>query len=372
MKAYAVRQLFSAFSVAGTYLYIKSQKMHMNAQLNREETPQHDTSLFLKFQLRTDKPEAERLELAGVRRIMIELEGKPEVKEFCRRYSNLVDSISDILKEDLKIQPHEEQRFITEVWGIIKGNLNIKKGENRFGFLWESLETKKWDCDNSSFLVFDVAKKLEINAKMASLPGHVLIVTDNFYFETAKGKPKSACYHPIDELKTAYPVVYGITSDVEVIQSITYFTLGNAYRAQGLYEKAISHYTKARDRNPRYADAYNNQGIAHYEQGFAHYKQGFYTEAVADYREALADLTKAMDLGLKYAWVHNNRGNVYFELGLYEEAEADHRDAIELDREYADAYYNRGVDRLMLGKEKEANEDFKIADRLRLAARSQA
>lgn len=167
----------------------------MKAQAKKEENPK-DASLFQQFQFRTPEKdfskfktgtaETERLELAGVRRIMIELEGKPEMKEFCRRYANLVDSIADILKNDLEIKPHEEERFLTETWGIMTGNLNMKYGTNKFGFLKESLETAKLDCDNAAFLMFDIAKQLGVNAKIASAPNHAFIVTDSFFLETGR------------------------------------------------------------------------------------------------------------------------------------------------------------------------------------------
>lgn len=274
----------------------------MNGQVKREETPQHDTSLFLKFQLRTDKPEAERLELAGVRRIMIELEGKPEMREFCRRYSNLVDSVADILKNDLKIKPHEEERFITETWGIMYGNLRMR--EVKIGaFLSQSLQTNEWDCDNSSFLIFDVAKKLGINAKIASVPRHVFIATDNFFFEITA---KAGRYYPLDILEIAYPIIYGMTSDLEAVQSITYNTCGIAYAKQGLYEKAIAAFKKAIDLNKKDAQARNNLGVVYARQGF--------------YEKAIAEYTEAIDLNPNFAEAYKNRGLNHLKLGHKEEA----------------------------------------------------
>lgn len=343
----------------------------MNAQVKREEAPK-DTSLFYQFQFRTDKPpaerefskfpkagttEAERLELAGVRRIMIELEGKPEMKEFCHRYSNLVDSVADILKNDLKIKPNEEERFLTETWGIMTGNLNVKYGTNKFGFLKESLETAKWDCDNAAFLMFDVAKQLGVNAKIATAPRHAFIITDNFFLET--GRKDRGKLYPIGQLEMKHPVIYAITSDLEAIQVVSYQNRGVANYEKGLYDEAIADYTKARELNPKYADVYGNRGSAYHAKKL--------------YKEAIADYDEAIRLDDKDAAFYYNRAGTYADqksykkaisdydtaIGLYEKAiQASSTKEVELEEKCGEAYNNRGTVFARQGLYKEALADF--------------
>ena len=347
--------------------------MNMNAQVKREEIPKHDTSLFLKFQLRTDTPETERLELAGVRRIMIELEGKPGMREFSRRYSNLVDSIAGILKDDLKIKPNEEERFLTEVWGIMVGNLNMTYGSNKFGFIRESLETARWDCDNAAFLIFDVAKQLGVNAKIASAPRHAFIVTDSFFLET--GRKDRGKLYPIGQLEMKHPITYAITSDVEAIQLISYNNRGIANYEKGLYDEAIADYTKARELDPKHADVYNNRGGAYhakklYEEAIADYDEAIrlndqdaafyynragtyadqksYKKAISDYDTAIglyekaiqASSNKEVELEEKCAEAYNNRGTVFAKQELYKEALADFTKALEYNPKDANASKN--------------------------------
>jgi tetratricopeptide (TPR) repeat protein len=293
--------------------------MHNSSMsVKKTEAKENDLSLFYKLQMKTEKPEelpkfskikidSERL--VGVRRLMIELEGKPEMKEFCQRYSNLVGSIADILKKDFSIKPHEEEKFITEVWGIMYGNLNMSYGQNKYGFLWESLKTGEWDCDNSAFLVFDVAKKLGVNAKIATTVSHVFIVTDNNVFETTQGRSGSACYYPVDRLKKAYPVVYGITSDVEAAQSSTYLACGVACGKQHLYKEAAENITKAIELNPAGTDLYSYRG-------YMYIRQGLYAEAAADYEKVTAKILK--DAG-KLVWNgFSNIRSFHFRAAVYD------------------------------------------------------
>lgn len=366
----------------------------MNAQAKREKT-QKDMSLFQQFQLRAPerdfskfKNESERMELAGVRRIMIELEGKPEAREFCRRYANLVDSILDIVKNDLRVKPHEDERFLIETWGIMTGNLNMTYGTNKSGFLHESLETAKWDCDNAAFLMLDIAKQVGVNAKIASIPNHAFIVTDSFFLETGR-KDRGGLY-PIGQLEMKHPVTYAITSDVEAIQSMSYQSRGVANYEKGLYDEAIADYTKARDLNPKDACVYNNRGSAYsnkklYKEAIADYDeairlndtdpafyynragayadQKLYKEAISDYDTAIGLYEKAIQasskrdakLEEKCGEVYNNRGTVFAKQELYEEALANFKKALE--------YYPKSVN---------ARKNFEKARKLLEEAKKQA
>jgi len=61
-----------------------------------------------------------------------------------------------------------------------------------------------------------------------------------------------------------------------VTEAETHFIQGNEYYAKGLYDEAISEYSKAIIINPEYAEAYR-------ARGGAYYRKGLYNEAVSDY-----------------------------------------------------------------------------------------
>ena len=107
-----------------------------------------------------------------------------------------------------------------------------------------------------------------------------------------------------------------------------YNNSGSAYEAIGDIDRAISDYDKAIDLNPEYSEAYYNRGVAYIEKG--------------DIDRALVDYNKAIDLNPNYAEAYYNRGNVYF-IGDVDRAFADYNKAIDLNPDYAEAYNNRGV-----------------------------
>jgi tetratricopeptide (TPR) repeat protein len=92
------------------------------------------------------------------------------------------------------------------------------------------------------------------------------------------------------------------------------FYLGSAYRAQGLIEKAIEHYTTALELDPNRASTHNNLGNIHYSEGML-------DKAIGHYRVALR-------IDQKFAIVHNNLGVAYIDKGLYDKAVLHLRTAI--------------------------------------------
>ena len=94
------------------------------------------------------------------------------------------------------------------------------------------------------------------------------------------------------------------------------------------YARAIANYTKAIQRNPKYAAAYNKRGDAYRAQD--------------DYARAIADYTQAIQLDPEYAIAYSNRGNAYRAQDDFDRAIADYTQAIQLDPEDDIAYSNRG------------------------------
>ena len=138
--------------------------------------------------------------------------------------------------------------------------------------------------------------------------------------------------------------------------NLAYFHRGNAYRSLGLYQESIEDYTKAIELNPR-GDASDNIR--------AMYSQLVLEEADEDYAES-AKLDSAGSIA------YYNRGNSYYQLGLYEKAIEDYTRAIGLDPTYAVAYYNRGLTHDDLGQSNEAERDFEVSQKLTAVAQKEA
>jgi tetratricopeptide (TPR) repeat protein len=110
---------------------------------------------------------------------------------------------------------------------------------------------------------------------------------------------------------------------------VAYYNLGLIYFKKGLYDQAISDYTKALEINPVNAKAYNNRGNVYY-------KKGLYDLAISDY-------DKAIEIDPGFAKAYNNRGAAYKDKGLYDRAMFDYDKAIEIDPRFAEAYFNKAI-----------------------------
>jgi tetratricopeptide (TPR) repeat protein len=248
------------------------------------------------------KDEALRMETEGSKRIFLELKEYPKnAAAYAKKYNELVSDIASVIKSQYPGKVGEEE-FITDVWGIMNSNLDIKYGANRFGYLHESIRTGQFDCDTSSFLVYDVAKKLGVYAEMISVPKHALIRTDIFFFETTTGE-----YYPLTEFPSRYPIFQALSEGQ--IQSITYMGIGTMACENGKNDEAIKDFTKAIELNPELADAYSNRGSAYAE--------------ISKFEEAIKDYTKAIGLNPGLAAAYLNRSTVYRKTGRGELAEKD-------------------------------------------------
>lgn len=72
----------------------------------------------------------------------------------------------------------------------------------------------------------------------------------------------------------------------------------------------------------------------------------------------IEDYDKAIRLDPNNVYAYNNRGNAYFNLGLYQQAIEDFSQAVRVDSNHFDAYYNRGNAYLNLGLYQRAIEDY--------------
>src|SRR5574337_516858 len=126
-----------------------------------------------------------------------------------------------------------------------------------------------------------------------------------------------------------------------------YNNLGNIYLSLGLYEDALSQFSKAISLKPNIVESYNSRGIAHFNR--------------RQYDDAIEDYSKAIGYNSSFIEAYVNRGNAFDEKGLQDSALLDYSRAIELNSGYKDAYYNRGIIFLKAKRFTEAKQDIEEA-----------
>ena len=143
-------------------------------------------------------------------------------------------------------------------------------------------------------------------------------------------------------------------------------------------EEAISHYDRALELSPRYADAYSNKGfaceqlgrideaISYYTQALeinpkdarAYYNRGCIRMESGEYNKAILDYNQAIANHSNFPEAHLNRGCIYSKLGSYDEAVFHYNKAIELNPDYGNAYFHRGTNFVFLESPSESIPDF--------------
>ncbi len=143
-------------------------------------------------------------------------------------------------------------------------------------------------------------------------------------------------------------------------------------------EEQIRCYTETIQRDPMYADAYNNRGVCYQELGQLEHASADFEKAIQinpDYAEAysnrglsyanlgqheraIADLDRAIRINPEYAEAYANRGSSYCDLSQYERGIADFDKAIQINPELAEAYANRGYSYDALGQHERAITDY--------------
>jgi len=125
----------------------------------------------------------------------------------------------------------------------------------------------------------------------------------------------------------------------------TYYMLGERYRMNKDYDKAIKQYNMAILLNPVFSEAYFNRAFSYYY--------------IKNYDKAIEDYSKAIELDPNNPIIHNNRGDANYRKGQYKESIKDYDKAIQLNPEYLKAYYNRGLAYASTEEYDKAIEDFK-------------
>jgi len=120
--------------------------------------------------------------------------------------------------------------------------------------------------------------------------------------------------------------------------------LGNVLLDKGQVDEAMTHYQKALELQPRYADACNNLGSALLEKNRV-------DEAITCYQ-------KALELQPDYALAHNNLGNALLRKGQVDEAIAHYQKSLAIQPDYANAWNNLGTAFRQKGHLDEAITDY--------------
>jgi tetratricopeptide (TPR) repeat protein len=266
---------------------------------------------------------------------------KPDKDAVISNWNYKVATIANILQEngitaDMKdgtFSTELQELFLLAIWGIMYGNLNIRYGTNTSSLLWESLFTNNYDCDNSAFLVFDVAARIGIPLELLLVPGHALVRTHDFFFETTNG-----LYSGISGLKKEYPRIDAIVSvsDLAAAEALAYNVRASAKIDLNDYRGAIADSEKAIKMCPHLLDSYVTRDIA--ETGI---RNEIESKPIADYDEAIKRTPN--DADLYYA-----RGAAKAGQGYSAEAIADYNKAISLRPDYAEAYARRALAKNLL------------------------
>ena len=160
-----------------------------------------------------------------------------------------------------------------------------------------------------------------------------------------------------------------------------YNNRGNAYSELNQLETAIKDYNRAIELKPNDAEAYYNRGNAHrklnlYAKAIEDYSKaieknpkftiaygnrGVTYRRLNQYEKAFKDYEKAIELNPNDAVAYNNRGLAYAKLNQPEVAIKDYNKAIKLNPNYADAYNNRGIAYAVLNQMERAVKDYNKA-----------
>ena len=111
--------------------------------------------------------------------------------------------------------------------------------------------------------------------------------------------------------------------------------------------QAINYLNKAIQKNPKFAEAFNNRGNAYRD--------------INKLQKAFADYNQAIRMKQDYVQAYNNRGNIYYDLKKYKLAVNDYNKSIKLKPDFRLAYLNRGLAHHKMKNKKLACKDLQKA-----------
>lgn len=185
------------------------------------------------------------------------------------------------------------------------------------------LKAEKYESARLDFVKYRRLEKGTIQVWGEMLPAYVL----SSHFEEAEQIAQNAISQGEDGVELHY-------------------WLGRALLGNGDLDEAVSHFSKAINRDDSYAAAYRYRANAFKDMGELEACVEDYTHLVALQPEAL---------------FYNRRGLVYEELGDYEKALADYTQALTLSPKWSIPYNNRGYVNMRLKKWSQAKQDLETA-----------
>jgi len=159
----------------------------------------------------------------------------------------------------------------------------------------------------------------------------------------------------LTEMLPAYVLSYHYDDAEEIARRLVvqgddsaeiHYWLGRCLLGNGELDEAVSHFSKAINRDAIYAAAYRYRANAFKEMGELEACIDDYTQLIALTPDAL---------------FYNRRGLVYEELGDYEQAAADYTQAIENNPKWSIPYNNRGYVNMRLKNWAHAKQDLETA-----------
>jgi protein O-mannosyl-transferase len=147
----------------------------------------------------------------------------------------------------------------------------------------------------------------------------------------------------VDEAITHYQKALQITPDYAEARD----NLGTALLFKGNVDEAITQYQAALQIKPDYADAHNSLGYALLQKGRVD--------------EAIAHCQRALQIKPDYAEAHDNLGYALLQKGRVDEAITQYQTALQIRPDYADAHNNLGNALLKKGRVDEAITQYQTA-----------
>src|SRR3989344_6985638 len=366
LKKYGVKVVITMLLIAGAALvYYFNKKNDEKPPLLQQQ--RGELQSFGLTQMTLAQVQVAESLYAGAQRLKLELEGRQQdYAGYLARYCAMVDDIASQLSA-LGVSPSDEPKFFREFLRIFKERYWFREANKLVNDrLFLFLDDHWADCDNSSFVAFDVGRKLGMDIWLVSAigrfgadEGHVFVEGKNYAFETTTGES-----YPKDEIYGRFNRIERITQSLSEAQSITYSSLGDDCFQQGRFREAILFYTKSLELVPSSTTQLYNRGNSYlalneFESAEADFARalalepkqhnslnglGKIRERKAQYSEAISYYARSLEI-YEDPLVRVSLGLVYFQLGDQAKARLNYQKALSTNPYLAEAYDGPGPGR---------------------------